>query len=45
MDPIPWEVKVVFHIFGFGNMIVAILLAVFTTGASDCVSIVQSHTF
>ena len=38
MDPIPWEVKAVFHGFGLCNFIFGITLAVYTAEAKDCVS-------
>lgn len=39
MDPVPWEVKLVFHIFGLATFITGLLTVVYTAQASECVNI------
>ena len=41
MDPVPFEVKVVFHVFGGVCFIVGLFLAIFTSMAAECVSIFE----
>ena len=38
MEPVPWEVKLAFHIFGGATFIVGLLSTVFTALAGECVS-------
>ena len=38
MDPVPFEVKVVFHVFGGMGFILGTVLAIFTSMAAECVS-------
>ena len=38
MDPVPWEVKVAFHIFGLITFVTGIIFTLFTSMAGECVS-------
>ena len=38
MDPVPFEVKVMFHIFGGMGFILGLVLSIFTSMAVECVS-------
>ena len=44
MDPVPWEVKLVFHVFGGICFLTSIILTAFTSLARDCVSYVTMTT-
>jgi hypothetical protein len=37
MDPVPFEVKLVFHIFGIISFVVGLTNTIFTGLAADCV--------
>ena len=38
MDPVPWEVKLAFHIFGVITFVTGIVFTFFTSMAGECVS-------
>ena len=37
MDPVPWEVKLAFHIFGGMAFLLGLVLSIFTYMAGECV--------
>ena len=44
MDPVPWEVKLTFHIFGGIAFILGLVQTVFTSLAGECVRIYTCYT-
>lgn len=45
MDPVPWEVKLVFHIFGAITFVCGVTLTILTALANDCVSCSRRNNF
>ncbi len=37
MDPVPWEVKLAFHIFGVASFAFGLVSVIFTSLAEECV--------
>ncbi|XP_022780174.1 uncharacterized protein LOC111321529 [Stylophora pistillata] len=38
MEPVPWQLKIAFHFFGFGSLILGMVLFASTLATEDCVS-------
>lgn len=45
LDPVPYEVKLIFHVFGGVSFLVGLILTIFTSLAVECVSINPYHNF
>ena len=43
MDPVPWEVKFAFHIFGVITFVTGIIFTFFTSMAAECVSLIRRY--
>ena len=39
MEPVPWQLKIAFHFFGFGSLILGMVLFASTLASITCVSI------
>ena len=39
MEPVPWQLKIAFHFFGFGSLILGMVLFASTLASEFCVSI------
>ena len=42
MEPVPWQLKIAFHFFGFGSLILGMVLFASTLASEVCVSIFVS---
>ena len=45
MEPVPWQLKIAFHFFGFGSLILGMVLFASTLATLDCVSIEIRRNF
>ncbi|KAK3729560.1 hypothetical protein QZH41_010892, partial [Actinostola sp. cb2023] len=36
MEPVPWQLKIAFHFFGFGSLLMGLVLFASTLDAKDC---------
>lgn len=41
MDPVPWQVKLAFHVFGIASFILGFVYTIITSLAGDCVSLLK----
>lgn len=45
MEPVPWQLKIAFHFFGFGSLLMGLVLFASTMDAVDCVRTIHFIIF